>query len=95
MDGSWHEEVVQVHGMSLVVSSMSFNRIGRVGIDGKDKTILRSHLGSPGHPSNFGFQLLVDISNRVSWIKKRGNSPSDSGVQYWKLFIVEKYDFSP
>jgi hypothetical protein len=64
-----HLELVQVHGM---VSSMSFDRhhlyhsdsvrgtIERVGIDGKDKTILRSHLGS--------HMAVQVISDSIFWL---------------------------
>ena len=80
--------------------------IERVGTDGKDRTILRSHLESPMavQVTSDSVFWLTRYSNRVSWIKKRDSkstrgfnidSSSDFEVQYRKLTIVEKYDFSP
>nr|QJE49263.1 vitellogenin receptor [Diaphanosoma celebensis] len=90
MDGSWHEELVQVHGM---VSSMSFDRhnlyfsdsvrgtIDRVDIDTKEKMTLRSHLGSPIalQATSDAIYWLTSYSNRVNWISKQGDSRAIRG----------------
>jgi hypothetical protein len=114
MDGGWKQELAQVYG---TVSSMVYNNLNlylsdsvrgtieRIGIDGRDRVILRSHLGSPialgvGLESIF---WLSQYSSRINWITHkepkatRGfiiDASDDYSVQYRKLAIVDTYNYT-
>jgi len=82
MDGTKKKELVQVYG---TVSAMSYDRdhlyfsdslrgtIERIGIDGQDRTILRSHQGSPVamDVSSDSVFWLIQYSSRINWLTKQ------------------------
>ncbi len=114
MDGGWHQELVQVYG---TVSAMAFDgkhlyfsdslrgTIERIEVDGQNRTILRSHLGTPVamDASTDSVFWLTQFSTRISWLNKqepetmRGfviDAADDISVQYRLMSVVDQFDFS-
>ena len=113
MDGGWRQELVQVYG---TVSAMAFDgkhlyfsdslrgTIERIEVDGQNRTILRSHLGTPVamDASSDSVFWLTQFSTRISWLNKqepktmRGfviDTADDISVQYRLMTIVDHFDF--
>lgn len=117
MDGTQREVLIHIFGS---VSSMVCNgkhvyfsdsirgTIERIGIDGKDRVSLRSHLGSPvamavGVDSVFWLTLY---SGRLNWfdtaepknsrgfVMDSGDDSDDHAVEYRKLVMVEHFNAS-
>ncbi len=116
MDGSVKEKLVQVYGM---VSAMAYDgnkrlyfsdslrgTIEHIGIDGQNRTILRSYQGYPiaiGVTSDSLFWLTLN-SSRLNWLSKQepkttrgfmmhldGTEPSD---QYYRMMsVIEQFGY--
>jgi len=113
MDGSSRTELLQVYGTVsslaydghfLYISDSGRGTIERVAVDGQDRSILRSHLGSPvamfvGMESIF---WLTRYSNRVNFMNKKELKTRgfavDAGFSgephYRKLVVIEQYPFT-
>lgn len=114
MDGGWRQEMVQVYG---TVSAMAYDgkhlyfsdslrgTIERIEVDGQNRTILRSHLGTPVamDASSDSVFWLTQFSTRISWLNKqdpktmRGfviDATEDISVQYRLMTVVDNFDFS-
>ena len=114
MDGTGKQELVQIYGL---VSAMAYDRkflyfsdslrgtIERIGVDGLDRTILRSHQGSPVAMDVNADSVfwMTQYSTRINWLSKgdpkmtRGFIvDADSDVvqnQYRIIAIVDHFDY--
>jgi hypothetical protein len=82
MDGTNRQELVKVHG---IVSTMAYDgkhlyfsdslrgTIERIEVNGENRTILRSHLGTPVamDTSSDSVFWLTQSSTRISWLNKQ------------------------
>ena len=99
---------MEVSGSDLYFADSIRGTIERIGIDGKDRSSLRSHLGSPvaltvGVDSVFWLTLY---SNRLNWFRKAdakkargfvmasGDDAEDYAVEYRKLVLVDHFNAS-
>lgn len=115
MDGTEKKELVQVYG---IVSAMSYDKkhlyfsdsrrgtIERIGVDGQDRSILRSHQGSPiaMDVSDDSVFWLTQYSSRMNWLSKQEPKTTrgfiiDAGAddlsdQYRIMAIIDHFDYS-
>ncbi|KAK4005331.1 hypothetical protein OUZ56_007048 [Daphnia magna] len=113
MDGGSRQELVQAYG---TVSAMAYDgkhlyfsdslrgTIERIEVDGQNRTILRSHLGTPVamDASSDSVFWLTQFSTRISWLNKqdpktmRGfviDASDDLSVQYRLMTVVDQFNF--
>jgi hypothetical protein len=114
MDGTNRQELVQVYG---TVSAMAYDgkhlyfsdslrgTIERIEVNGENRTILRSHLGTPVamDTSSDSVFWLTQSSTRISWLNKqetktmRGfviDASDDINVQYRLMSVIDLFDFN-